>query len=93
MKTHRPRLVCTCGSRKFKTSMTLELHDVPVWLGRTGTLTYDDTKGTSCGWDPSVESEINCARCGHTYELEQTGEDKKGRPKYELRDWEVSDAG
>jgi hypothetical protein len=86
----RARLMCVCGSREFRTTITLEVHDVPVWFDRGKALAYDDTKGRSAGWDVAAQPEVNCARCGHTWVLErQAGKvDAKGRPVYRLRDRE-----
>ena len=49
MKAYRRE--CLCGSKKFLADITLEIKKVPVWFSRQGTLTYDDTKGESMGWD------------------------------------------
>ena len=81
---------CKCGSTKFVTTMTLEIHNIPVTMKKGGDLSYDDTKGYSDGWDTSSQPEINCAACGHTYHLERIEPDTKGgRPRYELKDMEA----
>jgi hypothetical protein len=78
---------CECGSKKFTTSMTLEISNVPVTLKGDGSVPYDDTKGTSEGWDIIAQPEIECARCHHIYRLEQQEkETKDGRPTYRLKD-------
>lgn len=82
------RTACYCGSRRFKTSITLEIYDVPVRLSPIGTLAYDDTKGNTDGWDTSTQPEVSCAKCGHLWDLERMEEDEKGRPAYRLSDKE-----
>jgi hypothetical protein len=81
---------CKCGSTKFVTTITLEIHNVPVSMLKNDSLRYDDTKGDSQGWDTFEQPEINCAACGHTYHLERIEPDTKGGlPRYELKDMEV----
>lgn len=84
------RTTCYCGSRRFKTSITLEVRDVPVRLSERGALSYDDTKGNTDGWDTSAQPEVSCAKCGHLWDLEYDvdAEGPKGRPVYRLSDKE-----
>ena len=70
MKT-KPFRVCVCGSNKFLTNIRLEIHNVPLDLHSDGTMSYDDTKGDSQGWDIDNQPEISCKECGHLYNLER----------------------
>lgn len=90
MRASTGRTACYCGSRRFSTTITLEIHHVPVKLSGRGALSYDDTKGTTDGWDTSTQPEVSCAKCGHLWDLEQESEaeDPKGRPAYRLSDKE-----
>lgn len=65
---------CYCGSTKFRASITIEIANVPVWFSKKGTLTYDDTKGDSRGWDTNDQPEVACAKCGHLFDIERTGD-------------------
>lgn len=73
VKTARLR-ECPCGSRRFLADITLEIKKVPVWFSKAGTLSYDDTKGESCGWDTAEQPEVYCAKCGHLFHIERTGD-------------------
>ena len=84
-------MTCICGSRKFKTSITLELVGVPVRLLKNGTMNYDDTKADySDGWDVLQQPEVACAKCGHLYDLEEKpkGDKNTDSARYELVDKE-----
>lgn len=87
------RTTCYCGSRQFKTSITLEISDVPLRLAKHGTLSYDDTAGYSDGWDVGAQPEVACAKCSHLWDLEHVDApaelDAKGRPQYMLVDKEA----
>lgn len=84
---------CVCGSKRFMTALTLEIHDIPVLLKADGSIKYDDTKGNSDGWDTSAQPEITCRRCGAIYHLEQLDENNaEDRPTYELRPMDVAPA-
>ncbi len=83
-------MTCKCGSKRFKTSITLEIRNVPVTLRADGSVSYDDTKGQSDGWDVLSQPEVSCVKCKHIYHLErQETETKDGRPTYTLRDMQV----
>ena len=77
---------CTCGSRKFKAAITLELQGVPVKMLADGSIEYDDTKAEyTDGWDTAAQPEIACAACEKLYHLEPLeGETDDDRPTYEL---------
>jgi hypothetical protein len=78
---------CKCGSRKFVTTIHLEIRDVPVTMDSSGGAGYDDTKGESSGWDINEEPEITCPKCGRLYRLENTGKKNKyGNSIYTLKD-------
>jgi hypothetical protein len=81
---------CKCGSTKFLALMTLELSEVPVNMLRDGSVSYDDTKGQSEGWDTLEQPEVTCAKCGHIYALEREEADTKDdRPTYTLKDMQT----
>ena len=71
-RTKAYRRECLCGSEKFRADITLEIKKVPVRFSKQGTLTYDDTKGESMGWDTAEQSEVYCAKCGHLFDIERT---------------------
>ena len=85
-----PMTKCKCGSTRFKTTINLEIRNVPVLLKPNGSISYDDTKGDTDGWDTLQQSEITCKKCGSLYDLEkQDKETRDGRPTYRLLSLEV----
>ena len=77
---NKPRHSCTCGSRKFKAEVSIQLHGMPVWFDKKGGLRYNDVKADSSeGWDTAEQPEVACAKCGHLWRVaSEFG--KKGKP-------------
>ena len=72
---------CTCGSTKFKCeTMSLVLHDVPVWF-EDSRMEYDDVKGDSDGWDRGGEY-LRCIKCGKEYIVHGSDGDATILPRY-----------
>ena len=85
--TDNPVTKCVCGSTAFSACFTIQIMEAPVWFGKDATMSYDDTKGDSQGWDTAEEPEICCAKCQHIYHLEQLDDDgPDGRPRYTIVD-------
>jgi len=58
------RRTCTCGSNNFRIEqMSLLVENAPLEILPQGRYVYNDTAGSSSGWNPGEDFRVSCAMC------------------------------